>query len=248
MTDPYSSGYTALYGDTSKTLIVSLASAAGTDDYGATFPQGVQVGAGSAPQVDLLPGASPGSAAEVAFPVKAATPALSNTPNMAAGLVGAVAELLLSGPAIGTGGAHDWVQIILFSNDGAGTPARMEFRYINNAGVSTTMASFDSAGWKFQQAVQAANGLVVNGNPVTINQQTTINANLFINGALSSDGGAIFSDGAGDLTIGNSLVMTPKMATPPNTAAVKATTATLAQTEACLGALIQSLQNRGMVN
>jgi hypothetical protein len=161
--------------------------------------------------------------------------------------VGATVELVMSGPALGIGGDRDWVQILFFANDGAGTPARMEFRYINDAGVSTTMASFDSAGWVFEQAMQAANGLVVNGNPVTINQQVTINANLFLNGAISADSGAIFSDGSGDLTIGNSLVLTPKMATPPNTAAVKATTATLAQTEACLGALISSLQARGFV-
>ena len=100
----------------------------------------------------------------------------------------------------------------LFRNDAAGHPARMEFRYINDSGVSTTMASFDSAGWVFEQAMQAANGLVVNGNPVTFNQQLTVNANTFLNGTLSSDSGAIFTDGSGDLTIGNGLTLTPKMA------------------------------------
>ncbi len=68
-----------------------------------------------------------------------------------------------------------------------------------------------------------------------------------LNGTVSCDSGAISSDGSGNLTIGQNLNLTPKMATPPNTAAVKAGTATLAQTEACLGALIGSMQNRNMV-
>lgn len=76
---------------------------------------------------------------------------------------------------------------------------------------------------------------------------TIIAGQTAIQGAFSADGGAIVSDGAGDLTIGQNLTLTPKMATPPNTAAVKAGTATLAQTEACLGALIGSMQNRNMV-
>lgn len=67
-------------------------------------------------------------------------------------------------------------------------------------------------------------------------------------GAVVISAGNFTVDAAGNVTMGNSLVLTPKMATPPNTAAVKATTATLAQTEACLGALIQSMQNRGMVS
>lgn len=74
----------------------------------------------------------------------------------------------------------------------------------------------------------------------------SVDENIF-NGSISSDGGIISSDGAGNLTIGNDFTLTPKMATPPNTAAVKAGTATLAQTESCLGSLIQSMQNRGMI-
>jgi hypothetical protein len=229
-----------------RVLLVAIASAAGVDDYGNTYPRGIQVGGKTSPQIQALPGIG-GSPSELVFPVPTVSPVLSNTPNVAVG-VGATVELVISGPALGIGGDRDWVQIIFFANDGAGTPARMEFRYINDAGVSTTMASFDSAGWVFEQAMQAANGLVVNGNPVTFNQQLTVNANTFLNGTLSADSGAIFSSGAGDLTIGNGFTLTPKMATPPNTAAVKATTATLAQTEACLGALIQSMQNRGMIS
>ena len=229
-----------------RVLLVAIASSAGTDDYGNHYVRGIQVGGNTSPQIDMLPGIG-GSPSELAFPVPEQSPALSNTPNVAVGVGGSLVEFVISGPALGIGGDRDWVQIIMFANDGAGTPARMEFRYINDSGVFTRMASFDSSGFLFEQAVEAGNGLVVNGNPVTINQQTTINANLFVNGAIDTDSGNIFSDGSGDLTIGNSLILTPKMATPPNTAAVKATTATLAQTEACLGALISSLQARGFV-
>ena len=74
----------------------------------------------------------------------------------------------------------------------------------------------------------------------------SVDENIF-NGTISCDSGVISTDGSGNLTIGNGFTLTPKMATPPNTAAVKAGTATLAQAEACLGGLIQSMQNRGMV-
>ncbi len=67
-------------------------------------------------------------------------------------------------------------------------------------------------------------------------------------GAVVISGGNFNVDAAGNVTMGNNLLLTPKIATPPNTAAVKAQTATLAQAEACLGALIQSMQNRGMVS
>lgn len=66
-------------------------------------------------------------------------------------------------------------------------------------------------------------------------------------GAIVISSGNFAVDSAGNVTMGSNLTLTPKMATPPNTAAVKAGTATLAQTEACLGGLIGSMQNRGMV-
>lgn len=145
-----------------RTLLVSLAAAAGVDDYGNTYPQGVQVGGSLAPQVDLLPGPSgPGSAAEVQFPIKTASPALSNTPNLAAALLGALGELVLSGPATGTAGAKDWVQEVLFSNDTGGSPARMEFRYINNAQAVTVTAFYDSGGWVINTA--AIQNLTIGG-------------------------------------------------------------------------------------
>lgn len=67
-------------------------------------------------------------------------------------------------------------------------------------------------------------------------------------GAIVISSGNFSVDSAGNVIMGTNLTLTPKIATPPNTAAVKAGTATLAQTEACLGALIQSFQNRGVVN
>lgn len=64
-------------------------------------------------------------------------------------------------------------------------------------------------------------------------------------------GGTGTFNGSG-ITVGNgasaNLTLVPKMATPPNLAAVIANTATLAQTQTCLGAIVQSMQNRNMVN
>lgn len=210
-------------------LEISIAATAGTDNFGNSYPSGLSVGeSGDAAQVQLIPSTGHQSA-EITFPVPSL--GLSNVPNMAGGLVSGTpnyADLVISGPALNTAGIKDWVQIALFSNNGAGIDGHAEDRYINTSGVVTVLCRYGASGYLFFQQVE-------------------INANLFVDGLFTSDAGTIFSDGAGNLTIGNSFTLTPKMATPPNTAAVKAGTATLAQTEACLGGLIQSMQNRGMI-
>ncbi len=128
----------------SRQLAVSVAPQSGTDAFGNAFPQGIQVGTTQGPQVALLP-TSP--AARIQFPAPA--PLLSNTANISAGAVAALAELILSGPALAAAGDKDWVQIVFFANDGSGAAAHMEFRYINNAQSPTTVASYNSAGWSF---------------------------------------------------------------------------------------------------
>lgn len=229
------------------TLLVALASQPGTDDYGNSYPRGVQVGPNGPPQVSLLPApGGVGSASELQFPITSASPGLFNTPNVAAGLGAVLAQLVTSGPAIGNSGVKDWVQQVLFSNDNAGHPARMEFRYISNAQVTTVTASYDSTGWEFgvtvtfNEPVEFADGLQVDGAPVQINQQTTIDANTFINGDLTVNGLAFIGDGS---TLSD-LNLSPKMATPPN---FPTAGKTLAQTQAALDGLITSMENRGMV-
>jgi hypothetical protein len=134
-----------------RTLIIALASTAGTDDYGNEFGEGVTVGPSSSPQVYIKPGAGAGAAAEVQFPISAA--ALSNTPNIAAGLgEGNVPLLLASGPASSTPGDGDWVQLELWANDGEGTPATAYFNYIGTGGGSVVTAQYD-ANWTFKSGV-----------------------------------------------------------------------------------------------
>lgn len=131
----------------SRSLLVSLAPQAGMDAYGNSYPAGLQVGAASAPQVAIVPNQSAGGAAEVKFPLPVA---LSNVPNLAAGLVGAFAELLLSGPAVPAGGVgdDDWVQVFLISDGSGAVSARGELRYVASGGAVTTVASWDVNGLK----------------------------------------------------------------------------------------------------
>jgi len=137
-----------------RALLVALASAAGTDDYGNTFPQGIQVGpSASEAQIQLLPTIPDGNAAQIAFPMPPA--ALSNVPNITGGVAGGgvYADLLLSGPALSTPGEQDWVQLNLFSS-GSGYPeAAMDFRYISTTGAVTVTAWYDGSGWTFGVAV-----------------------------------------------------------------------------------------------
>ncbi len=132
-------------------LIIALAPAAGTDQFANAYIKGVLVGkATDTAQVELLPSGS-GGAARVAFPIPGLS--LSNTPNLAAGVVGSFADLVFSGPALAAAGFRDWVQLLAFSNDGVSTAARMEFRYINDAGVVSILGSYDNTGWTLNASV-----------------------------------------------------------------------------------------------
>ncbi len=126
-------------------LVGSWAAAAGTDPYGNAYPAGLQAGkATDTAQVQLLPSGS-GGAARVAFPIPGLS--LSNTPNMAAGVVGSFADLVFSGPALAAAGFRDWVQLLAFSNDGVSTAGRMEFRYIDDLSNVSILGSYDNTGW-----------------------------------------------------------------------------------------------------
>ena len=154
-----------------RTLIISLASAAGVDDYGNTFPQGIQVGSlAVGPQVQIIP-ATPGSASQVIFPVP--SPDLVNQPNLAAFGGTQSAALEISGPNLATSGAQDWVQIELWSNNGEGVPSSLDINRISTDGDATISAQLvNGSGWTFHDPVTVNDGIAVNdmtspnGNPV----------------------------------------------------------------------------------
>lgn len=102
--------------------------------------------ASDAAQVELLPSMS-GSAAQVQFPIPSLS--LSNVPNLAGGILGGgtYVDLVLSGPALATVGKRDWVQVLMFSNDSAGTAARAEFRYVDDLGNVTVIGSYNNTGF-----------------------------------------------------------------------------------------------------
>lgn len=155
-----------------RNLLVSIASKAGTDDYGNTFPQGLQVGSDTAgSQVQILPGSAPGHASEVSFPIPGTT--MSNIPNVAVGPVGSGANLLFSGPAMASPDG-DWVQLVMYSNDEIGDEAHMEFRYVDTSGGAHVVATFNGSGWTFNV-------------PVTFGAAVTFNAGVSITGGLTVD-------------------------------------------------------------
>jgi hypothetical protein len=172
------------------TLVGSWAAAPGSDPYGNAYPQGFSVGPADGTQTQLIP-AGAGGAAEISFPFSA--PAMSNTPNVAAGPNGpTAAELVISGPAIAAAGSEDWVQIAMFSNAGGGT-ANIEFIYVDTSGVAHLMATLNDAGWTFSSAVNVTASLSVGGVDIVIalsGQPTTTNglADGTINGSSATVG------------------------------------------------------------
>lgn len=130
---------------TARAAIASTAPKPVTDPYGNARLAGVHVGANSGPQVALVPTAG---GAQVVFPMP--LPLLSNVPNMAAEALGATfANLIISGPALSVAGAEDWVQIVMFSNNGAGTQSIMQFRAIDTSGNVTIPAEYNASQWLF---------------------------------------------------------------------------------------------------
>ena len=173
-------------------LIISVANAAGTDAFGNAYPLGIKAGvAGGACQVELAPSTGPGVASALAFPMT--SPALASPPNVAAGVASTAAILELSGPELSASGDRDWVQVIMYSNDGAGTPSRMEFRRIDTSGGVVVSASYDSGGWVFADFVSITGGLSVNGSSDTgtpTNNSTSTNGltDGTINGSSTTTG------------------------------------------------------------
>lgn len=157
-------------------LMISLAQAAGTDSFGNPYVKGLSFGlVTDSAQVQLTPSTG-GQAAKITFPVNGVS--LSNTPNMAAGIVSGspnYSDMVLSGPALATVGQRDWVQVGMFSNSNSGD-AQGNLRYISDAGAVTVQLLWDASG-------------------------VLVNTALTVNGPFSSDSGAISSDGAGGLAV-----------------------------------------------
>jgi hypothetical protein len=129
---------------TARPLIIAAAPKAGTDVYGNAFPQGIQVGAGTGAQVQVVPLSG---GAQVRFPVPA--PLLSNVPNLAAlGTSAVQADLVLSGPALAAAGHQDWAQLVAFSSDGS-AQARLELRYVDTTGTPAVTAEYNGSQWLF---------------------------------------------------------------------------------------------------
>lgn len=142
---------------TARQLILSAAPRSGTDVYGNTFVQGIQVGPASGSQVLIRPATG---AAEIQFPVPA--PQLSNTANIAGGSTATLAQLVLSGPALAAASHQDWAQLVAFSSDGA-NPAVFQFRYISTSGAVTVMATFDGTSFRWVDEPWASLGSYPSG-------------------------------------------------------------------------------------
>lgn len=128
-------------------LLVSLASVAGTDDYGNTYPAGVQVGpASNNAQVQLIPGHQ-GNVAAMTFPMPGR--ALANVPNVAGGVIANAQDvaMVVSGPALAS--PADWCQLAFFSNDNVGTQANVNFIYVDSGGTAHTVGLFNGLGFTF---------------------------------------------------------------------------------------------------
>lgn len=154
-------------------LVLAAAAVAGTDQFGNAYGKQLQVGDSTAPAQVLITQSADGLASEVSFPMTAVS--LSNVPNVAGGFASPLAQLLMSGPALAAGGFTDWVQTIQFSNDGAGTEARMEFRYVDTSGTAHVMASYDGTGWTISGnlTVTTINGSANTGTAGLPNGQIT---------------------------------------------------------------------------
>jgi len=128
-------------------LIFSLSAAAGTDEYGNTYPQGLSVGASADPQISLMP--LTGGAAQIQFPM--AAPVLEAPGALTAVEFGGAALLNINGPAVAS--AASSVQLSLWSDPGDGSGSSMEF-YVNpDEFTSSNIASMTGDGFKFRTPV-----------------------------------------------------------------------------------------------
>lgn len=163
----------------SGTMVGSWAGTAGTDAYGNSYPAGLSVGSpDGTSQVQLITGVGgTGTASEVSFPIPAL--ALSNTPNIGAGVVaGTYADTVLSGPAMNNTGDKDWVQIVMYSNDLGGNQAHMNFNYISSTGTQTVTAVYNGSGWVFSIGVTIDADLTVNSANLNLGNGSTSKLNL----------------------------------------------------------------------
>ena len=137
----------AMAGSAARTLILSIAPKAGTDQYGNPYDEGISVGALGAQQVQLLLAAL---TAFLNFPSGAAIE--GTAANVAAHVLGSGAaeflQVLFSGPKLNVAGHEDWVQLMLNSaNDGGSSDANAFLNYIDTTGAAHGYASMDGTGF-----------------------------------------------------------------------------------------------------
>lgn len=119
--------------------------------------------------------------------------------------------------------------------------------------LSGRVTNTDTESEVFLESRQSGGGtatVAINTDQFQVNAPSNLSGAVVVGGTLQTSGDA--SVNSANLNVGSgsaaNVNLNPKIATPPNLAAVIAQTATLAQTQACLGGIIQSLQNRGLVN
>jgi hypothetical protein len=252
------------------TLILAIAEAAGTDAVGNNFGQGFNVGVWSAITGNQLQhfGIDNNGKVYVANTTGATVTFIDSTTGALLGYdsSGQVPGHLQASvaPAAGTDSAgNDYVQGLSAYAAIAGTTYAIRLGessisgsnvpglfLINQTGPAPNEAPLFSFGNASSAgtAAEVYSGTATPGSTASFIECADSTLSGTPGGAIVISSGNFSVDAAGNVTMGNLLTLTPKMATPPNTAAVKAGTATLAQTEACLGALIQSMQNRGMIS
>jgi len=183
-------------------LVVSIASQSGTDDYGNTFPQGIQVGSPSSEATVIVVPGPTGYATGVGFQLPNVS--LSNIPNVASATAGGTPYMDVSGPAVSTSGNEDWVQLTLWANNGIGGTASMEFNYINSSGDASTTASYTEGGWTFDSDVTFSEPVTVTDG-ITANEVTIASGgNMTVNGSpvFGWSGTGEYPAGTGNSTFG----------------------------------------------
>lgn len=157
-----------------KILLISLASAGGTDDYGNPYPQGILATAGLIQGPEIIAGNAPntqieliivGGAGFLRFVLNSAS--FANAA-MFSQIIGSFAQLAITGPHNTAAGFTDLVSILFNSSDGASSFANLGFQYTDNSGTVHQYAFMDGSGFNITTgsvtATQPGTG-TAEGNP-----------------------------------------------------------------------------------
>lgn len=130
-------------------MLISLASAAGTDDYGNTYPEGIYATAGLIEGPDIIAGLSPDTQIEITssggvgvINFKLNNPAYVNAQLLAA-IISGFGQITLNGPQLVA--LADFIGVELNSNTGTGM-ANLSLVYNDGNGTPHLFAFFDGSG------------------------------------------------------------------------------------------------------